>query len=101
MGRACRKGEFEPVKRKEESGFEEAGRAGTGTAGARALPCDKKRRGKDAFLDKLERVVVGKPTGRRIWKGSDILHALRDKLGSFSFILSCFYYEGLKDHDEQ
>lgn len=87
MGGACRKGESEPVKRKEDSGFEEAGRAGTGTTGARALPCDKKRRGKDAFLDKLKSAVVGKPTGRSIWKGSDILHALRDTLRSVSFIV--------------
>lgn len=101
MGGACRKSEFEPVKRKEDSGLEEAGRAGTGTTGARALPCDKKRSGKDAFLDKLKCVVVGKPTGRSMWKGSDILHALRDKLGSYSFIPSCFHYGGLKDHEEQ
>lgn len=38
--------------------------------GVKALPGDKKKEGKDAPLEKLRSMVVGKPTGISIWKCS-------------------------------
>lgn len=67
----------------------------------RALPRDKKKEGKDAPLEKLRSMVVGKPTGISIWKCSFFYVHCEKNLVFFCFILSCFNYTGLKDHDGQ
>lgn len=89
MGGARRKGEFEPVKRK-KSWFEEMGGARTDVTGVRALPREKNKEGKDAPLEKLRSMAVGKPTG--IIFGNVIISSMHCEKNLVVFVLFCLVF---------